>query len=83
MKYVLVLGIVVTERDPFGGVIDIERSAESTDEQALFNAINKAMNDPDKILIGIAEAGMEATNARFETMPFTGKIEEEVIIYVE
>jgi len=83
MKYILVLGVVITERDPWGGVIDIDRIAESENEQALFDAIDRAINDPEKRLIGIAEAGMEATNASFEKMPFTGTIEEEVIIYVE
>ncbi len=83
MKYILVLGIVITERDPFGGVVDIDRAAYDTDEQALFDAIDRAINDPHKQLIGSAEAGMEATCVEFEKMPFNGTIEEEVIIYVE
>ena len=82
MRYILVLGIVVTERDPWGGVIDIDRPAESEDEQALFDAIDRAINDPEKRLVGMAEAGMEATWVDFEKMPFTGTIEEEVIIFI-
>jgi len=83
MKYILVLGIVVEERDPWGGVINIDRVATSNNEQALFDAIYRAINDPEKRLVGMAEAGREATNAEFEKMPFTGTITEEVIIFVE
>lgn len=85
MKYILVSGVVVEERDPWGGIVDIDKLLWPADDQEreLFDAINKALDNegewPGSSEVSMSVCGVDC----FEKMPFTGIIEKEVIIYVE
>ena len=87
-KYVLVLGVITTERNMFGGIVDIEKDRTDVGELALVDAIKRALQDRQQnpqLLCGSSDGGMEicSQNSAYEPTPFTGTIEEEVLIYVD
>ncbi|RLA03794.1 MAG: hypothetical protein DRQ47_04500 [Gammaproteobacteria bacterium] len=87
MRYFNVLGIYTNDNDPWGGIVDYDGLSDSIDDRRLAGAIDRALankaSDPD-IICGSSEILDGYCNeTEFETMPFTGTIEEEVLIYVD
>lgn len=85
--YVLVLGVVVEERDPFGGIVDIDRPPADAAEKELQKGIREALQE--KIDAGrrvgsasVSRAAIQSL-AMYEKMPFNGTISHEVILYCE
>ena len=87
-KYILVLGVVTSERDMFGGIVDIEKDRTDLGELALVNAIKIALQERAQnphLRCGTASGDMSICQSlgAYELTPFTGTIEEEVLIYVD
>lgn len=87
-KYILVLGVVTGERDMFGGIVDIEKDRTDPSEIALVDTIKSALRerlqDP-QLHCGTAVGDLSICQSigAYESTPFTGTIEEEVLIYVD
>ena len=86
-RFILVLGVHTTERDAFGGVVDIDKAQEKEADTILVNAVHKALDDHaanPQHLCGTAEAtGDVCDPALYISMPFEGVIENEVLLYVD
>jgi len=87
MRNILVLGVNTTERDHFGGVVDIDNLTDSEDDVDLLNAINIALVElkaNPELLAGSAELSYGNGNTTdYEPMPFTGTIEAEVCLFLD
>lgn len=86
---ILVTGINVTERDPWGGILDTDDlDPRIADHRILLLAIAQAEQDKacnPNFLCGTGgiEDGQPDVDNVFKKLPWTGTIEEEVIIFVE
>lgn len=82
MKYVLVSGVVVEERDPLSGIVDIDKEVKGSKRNKNLKLIIDAVNSKDKSSFtdDYPHDYPEDTDF-FETYPFTGTVEDEVTIY--
>ncbi len=85
MKYILVLGSDANNRgDMFGGIFDYSRTPKTENEIALHDAISKALSEPWPANFGMGEgpSGI-GEDSLYESMPFEGKIEATISLYIE
>ncbi len=84
MKYILVFGCDTENRMPFGGIVDYAKMPETEGEIALHDAIGRALSHADPLYFGEATAESEACdNSLYESLPFEGKIDASVCLFVD
>ena len=80
MKYVYIAGIVRDESDVAGGIFDTQKADMNSDEITLMSLISKHLARPE---YGVQYYDGYLNNIRYEPFPFTGTIDDEIIIYFE
>jgi len=85
MKYILVMGTIGDDKEPWGGVIDVDQIPKTPEEKNLLDAIKKGLVAKSPWLYGeisIMDCPDDIGMGMFEKMPFTGTIEKELVFYV-
>ncbi len=82
MKYILVLGTIGDDKEPWGGVIDVDKTPTTPEENNLLTAIKKGLVAKAPWSYGEINIMDYPENDMFENMPFTGNIEEILTFYV-
>lgn len=77
-KYVLISGIHVDEQDPFSGIFNTQKVSNTKDEIKLIKKMTNIYANNSSI---INLSGYPDIN--FETLPFTGTVDCEFILYIE
>lgn len=84
MRYILVLGCETENRMPFGGIVDYNKTPKTSSERSLHDAIGQALSQADPLYFGEATAERDVCDPDlYEKLPFDGKIDTFVCLYVD